>query len=99
MNAEKIEYMCFNKKGDISTVNGSSLKLVDRFTYHRSNVLSTENDINMRLVKAWTVIDSLSIIWYQTYPIKNAISSKQRLCQFYYIDAPHGLWLSVWRKS
>ena len=29
VNAHKTEYMCFNQGGDISTVNGSSLKLVD----------------------------------------------------------------------
>ena len=27
VNAEKTEDMCFNQKGDISTLNGSSLKL------------------------------------------------------------------------
>ena len=29
VNADKIEYMCFDKKWDISTLNGDSLKLVD----------------------------------------------------------------------
>ena len=29
VNAHKTEYMCFNQTGDISTQNGSSLKLVD----------------------------------------------------------------------
>ena len=29
VNADKMEYMCFNLRGDISTLNGSSLKLVD----------------------------------------------------------------------
>ena len=28
-NAHKTEYMCFNQTGEISTLNGSSLKLVD----------------------------------------------------------------------
>ena len=28
----KTEYMCFNQTGEISTLNGSSLKLVDKFT-------------------------------------------------------------------
>ena len=51
-NAHKIKYMCFNKRGDISTLNGSSLKLVDKFTYLRSSVASTERDINKRLAKA-----------------------------------------------
>ena len=53
----------FNQKGDISTLNSSSLKLVDKFMYLGSCISSTENDINMCLVKAWTVINRLSIIW------------------------------------
>ena len=32
VNAHKTEYMCYNQPGDISTQNGSSLKLVDKFT-------------------------------------------------------------------
>ena len=31
-NVDKTEYMCFNQRGDISTRNRSSLKLVDKFT-------------------------------------------------------------------
>ena len=61
-NADKTEYMCFNPRGDIS-LNGSSLKLVDKFTYLGSSVSSTEKDIKTRLAKAWTAIDRLSIIW------------------------------------
>ena len=49
--------------GDISTLDGTSLKLVDKFTYLGSNVSSTEKDIDTRLTKAWTAIDRLSIIW------------------------------------
>ena len=55
--------MCYNQTGDISTVDGTSLKLVDKFTYLGSNVSSTEKDIDTRLTKAWTAIDRLSIIW------------------------------------
>ena len=55
--------MRFNQKGDISTLDGTSLKLVDKFTYLGSNVSSTEKDIDTRLTKAWTAIDRLSIIW------------------------------------
>ena len=58
-----MEYMCFNEKEDISTLNGGSLKLADKFNYFESIVWSIENDINTRLVKAWTAIDRLSIIW------------------------------------
>ena len=46
VNAHKSEYMCFNQKGDISTLNSSSLKLVDKFTDLRSSVSSNETDIN-----------------------------------------------------
>ena len=52
----------FNLRSDISTLNGSSLKLVDKFTYQVNSVSSTEVDINTRLAKAWKAIDRLSII-------------------------------------
>ena len=63
VNAHKTEYMCFNQTGDISTLGGSSLKLVDKSTYLGSSVSSTEKDIDTRLAKAWTAIDRLSLIW------------------------------------
>ena len=62
-NAHKTEYKCFNQTGDISTLNGSSLKLVDKFTYLGNSVSSTETDINTWLAKTWTANDSLSVIW------------------------------------
>ena len=55
--------MCYNQTGDISTLDGSPLKLVDKFTYLGSSVESTEKDIVTRLTKAWTAINRLSIIW------------------------------------
>ncbi len=45
VNIDKTEFICFNQRGNISTLNGGSLKLVDKFTYFGSSV-STENDIN-----------------------------------------------------
>ena len=51
--------MCYNQTGDISTLEGTPLKLVDKFTY----LGSTEKDIETRLTKAWTAINKLSIIW------------------------------------
>ena len=63
VNAHKTEYMCYNQTGDISILDGTFLKLVDKFTYFGSSVSSTERDIDMRLTKAWTAINSLSIIW------------------------------------
>ena len=55
--------MCYNQTGDISTLDGTSLKLVDKFTYLGSSVSSTKKDIDTRLTKAWTAIDRLSIVW------------------------------------
>ncbi len=52
VNAYKTEYMCFNQTSEISTLNGSSLKLVDKFTYQGSSISSTETDIDTRLTKA-----------------------------------------------
>ena len=58
-----MHYMCYNQTGDISTLDGTSLKLEDKFTYQGSSISSTEKDIDMRLIKAWTAIDRLLIIW------------------------------------
>ena len=63
VNADKMEYMFFNKKENISTRNGGSLKLVDKFTYLGSSLSSTENDINMHQAKAGTAIEKLLIIY------------------------------------
>ena len=63
VNAHNTEYMCFNQTGDISTLNGSSLKPVDKFTYQESSVSSTETDIDKRLARAWTANDRLTHKW------------------------------------
>ena len=62
VNAHKTGYMCFNLTGDISTLNSSYLKLVDKFTFIGSSVSPTDTDIHMRLANAWTAIDRLSVI-------------------------------------
>ena len=63
VNADKTEYLCFNRRGNISTLNWRYLKLVDKFPYLGSRVSSTKNDISTWLAKAWTVIDRISVIW------------------------------------
>ena len=62
VNVHKTKYMCFNQTCDISTLGGSSQKLVDQFTYLRTSVSSTEKDIDMRLTKTWTAINRLLVI-------------------------------------
>ena len=63
VNAHETEYMCYNQIGDISTLDGTPVELVDKFTNLGSSVSSTEKDIDTRLTKAWAAIDRLSIIW------------------------------------
>ena len=58
-NVDRIEYMCFDKEGNISTLNSGSLQLVEKFMYPCSSVSSTENAVTMCLVKVWTAIDRL----------------------------------------
>ena len=84
-NAHKAEYMCFHQTGDISPLDGSSLKLVEKFTYVGSSVSSTQKDIDARLTNAWTAIDKLSIIWKSELTDKlNAVSI---LLYGHYLDA------------
>ena len=91
--------MCFNQTGDISTLNGSSLKLVDRSTYQGNSVSSTETDIDTRLTKVWTASNSYRSYGNQTWPTKwNPVSFKQRSCWYCYRDALHGRRLNGWRK-
>ena len=75
VNAYKIKYMIFyyNQRGNIFTLKGRSQKQVDKFTYLRSSVSSTENDISTRLPKAWSAIVRFSVIW------KSDLSDKIKL--------------------
>ena len=89
VHTDKTEYMCFNQRSDISTLNGSSLKLLDKFTYQGSSISSNKTDINTRLAKAWTSLDRS--YGSQTWTIKwNAVFSKQRSCRYCCMDALHG---------
>ncbi len=54
--------MCFNQTGDISTLEGTSLKFADKFTYIGSSVSSSEKDIDTRLTKVWAA--AVSILLY-----------------------------------
>ena len=68
--------MWYNQTGEISTLDGTSLKLVYKFTYLGSSVSSTKKDIDTQLMKAWTAIDRLSIIW------KSDLTDKMK-CSFF----------------
>ena len=59
----KLNICATTKQATFPTLDGTSLKLVDKFTYLGSRLSSTEKDIDTRLTKSWTAIDRLSIIW------------------------------------
>ena len=82
VNSHETEYMCYNQTGDISTLDGTSLKLVDKFTYLGSSVSSTQKDIDTRLTKTWTAIDKLSIVWKSDLTDK----MKRRFCQAAFVS-------------
>ena len=97
MSTQTKQNSCFNQISDI-TPNGRSLKLVDKITYFGNSIF--ENDINRQLAKAWTAIDRLPAIWKSDISNKVKRSfSKQRSSPYCYMDAPHGGWLSIWRKN
>ena len=92
VNAHKPEYMCFNQTGDISTLDGTPLKQVDKFTHLGSTIASTEKDIDTRLTKAWTAINRLSIIWKSDLTDKMKRSFFQAaVASILQMDALHGL--------
>ena len=63
VNAHKMEYMCYNQTGDISTLDGTPFKLVDKFIFLGGSVSLTKKDIDTGLTKALRAINRLSIIW------------------------------------
>ena len=68
VNAHKTEYMCYNQTSDISTLDGISQKLVDKFTYLGSSVSSTEKDIDTQLSIIWKsdLTDKMKRSFFQT---------------------------------
>ena len=87
VNKYKTEYTCYIQRGDVSTLEGTSLKLVDKFTYLGSSVLSTEKDIDTRLTKGQLSIGYRSY-GNQTILIKwNAVSFRQRSYRYCCMDA------------
>jgi len=70
VNSDKTEFMSFKKQGDISTLDGKPLKLVEKFTYLGSNISSTESDVNTRIGKAWLATNKLSVVWKSDLPDK-----------------------------
>ena len=65
VNAGKAEYMSSSQRGDISTLNSGTLKLVDKCTNLGSGVSSTENDIDTIIWKSG-MTDKIKCSFYKT---------------------------------
>ena len=63
VNAKKTEYINYNHHGTIKTTKNHQLKSVDNFVYLGSNIASTKKDVDIRIAKAWSVINKLTTIW------------------------------------
>ena len=81
--------MCFNQTGDISTLNGRSLKLVDKFTYLGSSVSSNKTDVDTQLAKTLIAIYRLSVKWKSdlTDKMKRSCNRVDTAICMNYIDA------------
>ena len=62
---------------------------MDKFTYLESSVSSTENCINIKLAKAWSAIDRLSVVWKSDQSDK-IFFYQQQSYPYYDMDTPHG---------
>ena len=51
--AQVAELMYFNQDSVILSLSDKSLRLVDQFIYARSNISSTESNVNINTKKAW----------------------------------------------
>ena len=89
-NARKAEYMCFNQTGDISILNGSTLKLVNKFTYLGSLSHQPRQTSTRDLQRHGQLTIVFGSYWSLTWPIKlSTVSSKQWSCWYCYLDVPH----------
>ena len=77
-NAHKTEYMCYNQTGDISTLEGTPLKLVDKFTYLGSSVVNITVGYLMPNVEEQ--------LWY--YLIKSFVGGRYKGCHTFLKKCP-----------
>ena len=63
MNTTKTKLIAVNTEGILTAQNGCDLKQVKDFNYLDSKVISSENDIQMRIGSAWSTLNKLTPIW------------------------------------
>ena len=68
INAKKTEFISFNQKGQMKSLNGKEIKAVEDFTYLGSRIVSSESDIQIRKPKAWSALNNMNKIWKSSLP-------------------------------
>ena len=74
INVSKTEYMSLNQDSSVSmsmkSLNGEAIKNVLDFKYLGSYIASTNNDVSIRIGKAWVVLNNLNKIWTSNLSIR-----------------------------
>ena len=47
----------------MKSICGSVINQVEDFKYLGSNIITTKQDVNIRIAKAWAALNSMNIIW------------------------------------
>ena len=68
INTEKTQYMKLNQNSDseditINSINGKIIAKVENINYLGSCIVSTEKDIQIRIAKAWSALNSMLEIY------------------------------------
>ena len=59
MNATKTKFIAVNTEGTITAQNGCDLEQVNDFNYVGSKIISSENEIQVRIGSAWSALNKL----------------------------------------
>ena len=74
INVSKTEYMSLNQDSSVSmsmkSLNGEAIKNVLDFKYLGSYIASTDNDVSIRIDKAWDILNNLNKIWTSNLSIR-----------------------------
>ena len=68
INTSKTEYISYHHDGEIKSLAGKQLKSVTGFVYLGSQIASTEQDVKIRIGKAWGALNKLTTIWKSSLP-------------------------------
>ena len=60
--------MSFNQDGTINSLNGDPIKSAELFVFLGSQISNTLKDVESRIAKSWSALDSLRSIWKSSWP-------------------------------